>query len=190
MRVDYNIDIDSDDNVYRPSDDSYLLIQMIKVDADEDILEIGCGSGIISIHCAKNGANVTAVDINQNALNLTKRNAEKNNISLNIKKSDLFDSIKEDFDVIIFNPPYLPKTDNMEIDDRWDGGKKGDETLVKFLSIAKKYLKEDGRIYICYSDKAPLDRINKIIEKDYRKISEKSKRFRFEKIIGVELQRV
>lgn len=76
----------------------------------KSLLELGCGSGIISLYASSKGANVTATDINQIALDALKIAAEKNSQRLTILKSDLFDSLQvQTFDYIIINPPYYPK---------------------------------------------------------------------------------
>lgn len=73
-------------------------------------LELGCGSGIISLLAAKKGANVTASDINQTALDFLDKNTLKNSLKVNTVYSDLFDNLKnQTFDYIIINPPYYPK---------------------------------------------------------------------------------
>ncbi len=71
MDYDPEIRILSDPDVYPPSDDSILFIQSLNVKNGERVLEIGCGSGVVSIHCAKNGCIVTSGDINPKAVKLT-----------------------------------------------------------------------------------------------------------------------
>lgn len=84
------------------------------------ILELGCGSGIISIYSTKKGALVTASDINQTALEYLKKNAEKHQSTINIIYSNLFDDIKKsDFDYIIINPPYYPKKPDSMKENAW-----------------------------------------------------------------------
>ena len=78
MEYDPSIDIAEDPEVYPPSDDSILLIESLDVVPGEKVLEVGCGSGVVSIHCAKNGCDVTAVDVNPRAVELARRNAGAN----------------------------------------------------------------------------------------------------------------
>lgn len=72
------------------------------------ILEIGTGSGCISIALKKNlDSNVTAVDISNDALEIAKQNAFENNTEIAFLQSDLFSNVNGKFDVIISNPPYI-----------------------------------------------------------------------------------
>lgn len=71
------------------------------------LLELGAGSGLISISAAKAGARVTATDINPVAIAYLHKNSEANQVSLEIIKSDLFADIPlQVFDIIAINPPY------------------------------------------------------------------------------------
>ena len=87
---------------------------------NKSLLELGAGTGLISIFAAKQNANVTASDINSTAIKNIKLNAEKNRVELNIIQSDLFDSIpSQNFDYIIINPPYFPKEPKDENEQAW-----------------------------------------------------------------------
>lgn len=176
-----------DKGVYEPSNDSFLLMELIEIDGDERVLEIGCGSGIISIHCASEGCEVTAVDISEKAVKNTLRNAERNGLDIDVKVSHLFSSLSGKWDIIVFNPPYLPEIEELEHDPRWDGGKQGDEIIVEFLFKAGKSLSEEGKIYFVYSDRAPVERIHNLIERRYAVLDKISETFSFETIYAVEL---
>ena len=144
-------------SVYQPKEDSFLMIKALNIKPKEKILEIGTGSGIIAIHCAKAGADVTAVDVNPHAVNSTKINVGLNKIKVKVLKSDLFSNVsgKLKFDKIIFNPPYLPsdKKDRF-YDISYSGGKFGVEITNKFLKEAPNFLKKDGEIYFILSSLA------------------------------------
>jgi release factor glutamine methyltransferase len=72
-------------------------------------LELGCGTGLISIVAAKAGAIVTASDLSKSAVANTRYNAEKNAVVIHTCHSDLFDKIQGQFDLIVINPPYYPR---------------------------------------------------------------------------------
>jgi len=75
------------EDVYPPAEDSYMLADACY--SAGEVLEIGCGSGLVSLCWAKQN-NVTAVDINPNAILCCKENARKNNLKINFFESDLF----------------------------------------------------------------------------------------------------
>ncbi len=79
-----------------------------------DILDIGTGSGAISIALKKNlDSNVTAVDISKEALTVAKENAEINGTIINFIESDIFSNVYGKFDVIISNPPYISENEKI-----------------------------------------------------------------------------
>lgn len=79
-----------------------------------NILDIGTGSGCISIVLKdKLDSNVDAVDISDEALELSKSNASKYNLDINFYKSDVFDNVNKKYDVIISNPPYIDKNEEI-----------------------------------------------------------------------------
>ena len=92
MEYEPGIDIAEDPEVYPPSDDSILLIESLDVREGERVLEVGCGSGVVSIHCARNGCDVTAVDINPRAVGLAKRNAAANGVDIQVSESDVYEN--------------------------------------------------------------------------------------------------
>lgn len=167
------------DGVYEPAEDTFLLAHIIS--GVGDVLEIGTGTGVLSIACALNGSNVTAVDISQKAVACAESNADMNAVKLNVFQSDLFEHVTGRFDEIIFNPPYLPTADSIEGSEQWDGGPDGFSVTVPFLSAAPEFLKEEGRIRIILSDltdmKALMGRFSNLEFKE-----EKNEKFDFETI--------
>ena len=160
MKYDPSIAIAEDSEVYPPSEDSILLIESFDVDAGEKILEIGCGSGIVSIHCAMNGADVTCGDINPKAVGLTKKNALSNKVRLNVINTDVYSEVSDIFETIIFNLPYLPVDEKGELAKSWSGGKDGLGPLPRLLDGASDHLTDSGRIIVVVSslmDRTALD---------------------------------
>ena len=159
------IDIKERDDVYPPSDDSILLIESLEVKSEERILEIGCGSGVVSIHCAKNGCSVTAVDINPSAVECTKENAQLNGVDIDVRLSDLFENISERFDTIVFNLPYLPVIDEGELAKAWSGGEDGMGPLPRLIAEANDHLLENGRVVVVVSSLMDQNKLNALLSK-------------------------
>lgn len=155
MDFDPRITVDVPDDVYSPSDDSFLLLKCVQVSPGETFLEVGCGSGLVSLHAAKAGARVTAVDISPVAVDCTRRNALKNDVKVTVLQSDLFEKVQGVFDVIAFNPPYLPDesstTSTSWIERSWSGGAEGSEVTVRFIEEVWKHLAPRGRVYVVLS---------------------------------------
>ncbi|MGM0509781.1 MAG: HemK2/MTQ2 family protein methyltransferase [Thermoplasmatota archaeon] len=188
MKYRSDLHIEEVEGVYSPDDDTFLMIDLIDIEEGEDVLEIGCGSGIISVYCGLEGGEVTAVDKDEKALELTRKNAFYNDVRLEeVRKSDLFSELVGVWDVIIFNPPYLPKDERLEKDDRWDGGERGDETILRFLEQAVNYVYPDGRVYFCCSDKSPMVDIYRSIESYYDTVEQKERTYDFETLYVFEL---
>ena len=155
MELDQKIKIEVAEDVYSPSDDSLLMISAVNPRPSQSVLEMGTGSGIISLHCAKLGCKVTAADISEKALGCAKNNAKINNLDIQFIQSDLFSNITEEFDTIIFNPPYLSSENAqvLAVDDKRQliGGEEGHELSVKFMEQAVQHLVPNGKIYLLTS---------------------------------------
>lgn len=136
--------------IYEPAEDSYLLEKYVKVFAKGDVLDIGCGSGIQSIAALNcNVKKVIGVDINPECVSYCKENIPNGEFFV----SDLFSNVKGKFDLIIFNPPYLPKDSDEDSESALitTGGEEGSEILERFLSEARNYLKSGGKVLIVVS---------------------------------------
>lgn len=155
MKFDSEILIDVDMDVYSPSDDTFLMLSAINPRIGQTVLEMGTGTGIIALNCAKAGCRTTAADISRRSLNCARNNAKINGLTIEFIQSDLFSNITGKYDMIIFNPPYLSGEDAevLAIDDRRQliGGERGHEISVKFMEQAVQYLSDNGRIYLLTS---------------------------------------
>lgn len=189
MRVDSSIDIEECQEVYSPSDDTYLLLSNIEVKEGNKVLEMGCGTGIISLHCARAGAEVTAVDVNKRAVECTRSNAERNRLPLKVIHSHLFDRVSGQFDLIIFNPPYLPVSEEGLLEASWSGGEEGTEVLKEFLDNIGDYMEENGRAIILLSSKMDQARVDEMLSPFHTELLD-SKRLFFEEleVISITLQ--
>ncbi|MDO5616853.1 MAG: peptide chain release factor N(5)-glutamine methyltransferase, partial [Cruoricaptor ignavus] len=128
---------------------------------DFKILDIGTGSGIIPIVLKKHfpKAKISAIDISENALNVAKKNAEFHHMEINfIKKDFLSENLAESFDIIISNPPYIGKDEEVEIADSVKHFEPNialfsptSDTLIfyrKIADFAEKSLTENGMIFL------------------------------------------
>ena len=144
--------------IYFPKEDSYLLSKIIlekfpkflSKNPNLIFLEIGCGSGVQLKTAFKTGLakqNIFSCDINIKAVKHCKK------LGFNCVQSDLFSNIKGKFDIIIFNPPYLPEDKKEPKNSRLatTGGKKGSEIINRFLKNAKKHLKKNTKIFLITS---------------------------------------
>jgi len=137
--------------IYEPLDDTYLLCETIEKKIERKnlkILEMGFGSGYILEFLHNRGfKNLIGADINGVAVkNLKKK-------GFNAVKSNLFSDIHGKFDLIVFNPPYLPhdKDEDNESSIITTGGKHGSEIINRFLRDAKNHLTEKGKIFLLIS---------------------------------------
>lgn len=141
--------------VYPPGDDSFLMLGALK-GARGRALDIGTGSGIIAVYLAKRGCEVVATDINPHALSLASANARQNGVELETVRADVFEGICGTFDVIVFNPPYLPTAPSDVTGDRWldasvNGGPDGLLFIRRFLLGLAGHLEKDGSAYLLTS---------------------------------------
>ena len=135
--------------IYEPQEDSYLLNKYVRQYAQGKILDMGTGSGFQAITALEDPDNeVLAVDISSECVEHVKKKG------VNAIQSDLFEKVEGKFDLIIFNPPYLPEDEREPKDSKLatTGGKKRDENLKKFLEQAKEYLEENGKILVVMSN--------------------------------------
>jgi len=165
--------------VYAPAEDSFLLSQVIEDYLESKnkeelekltFLDMGTGSGIQSETASQfiPKDNIYAVDINEAAVKLVKSKGFK------ATRSDLFSDIKlraMKFDIIAFNPPYLPE-DEEGFDNLPDttGGEKGDEVALVFLQVSKNYLTQNGVIFLLVSSLTPTEKLKAEIQQQGKKL--------------------
>ena len=142
-----------------------LLEYLSKVDLnDKNVLELGAGSGLISVYCAKQNANVIASDINPTAVKNINKNAKLNSVNIKVVESDLFDRIEtKEFDYIIINPPYYPKNPNNEEEFAWFCGSDF-QYFRKLFDQIGNYVNNDSRIIMVLSEDCVIEIIKKIGE--------------------------
>ena len=148
---DYKIIQDTDD--YAFSQDSVFLVNMAKLGSKDNMLDLGCGSGILALLALikKNVKKAVGVEINPKFCDMAKRSAELNGLSLDIINRDVKDVRKyikaESFDKVLCNPPYFtPSSPIAEV-----GGAARTEstsTLDDFIAAASYALRFGGDLWI------------------------------------------
>lgn len=125
------------------------------------ILDLGTGSGAIILSLIKFFVNAigTGVDKSDDAISLAKENADKNSLSDRVKffKSDWFESVDGEYDIIVSNPPYLSEDEFDSAEDEvkiYDpkvaltSSSEGYGDIEKILNFGKDYLSQNGKIFI------------------------------------------
>ena len=149
--------IKTDENVYEPAEDSYLLAENLEIKPGQKVLEIGTGTGIVAMYASKLSDNITVTDINFDACELARKNFKANNIeNIEILFGNLFEVVKNrKFDIILFNTPYLPTENDEVIEDNlnyaFDGGINGRKVIDLFLNEVANHLNDGGIVQIIQS---------------------------------------
>ncbi len=147
--------------VYRPAEDSLLLLKHARGRVHGSVLDMGTGSGFLAVEIASEPHvdEVVAVDMDPEAIRETVKRAEEAGVAdrIDFVVSDLFRGLEgRRFNWILFNPPYLP-SEGAADEASWAGGKVGDETTMRFLHEAGGHLELDGAIILVYSSQTGLD---------------------------------
>jgi release factor glutamine methyltransferase len=147
--------------VYSPEADTVLLLKAARADVKpgDRVLEVGTGSGLVAAEIGRI-TSVLATDISPHAV-LCARNA-----GIDVVRADLFAGIRGPFDLVLFNPPYLPTQPEERIDD-WleyalDGGENGRMVIERFARHAGDILAPGGRILLLISSLTGLSEVQDI----------------------------
>ncbi|MCC0645896.1 MULTISPECIES: peptide chain release factor N(5)-glutamine methyltransferase [unclassified Clostridioides] len=162
------------------------IIEICKDGKNVSILDIGTGSGAITVSLAKyiENSNVTSFDISEIALEIGKKNAIINEVDEKIEyiKSDLFTALNDSnikFDIIVSNPPYIKKQDietlhtqvkDYEPYNALEGGEDGLDFYRKITEQGKKYLNECGILAYEVGHNQAEDVINIMKSNGYKQI--------------------
>lgn len=129
------------------------LLESLPNDLKGDILDFGCGYGPIGIYLKKvYDCNIDMLDVNERSANLAKKNAELNDVEVNIFLSDIYSNVNKKYDYIVTNPPI----------------RVGKQILYKILFDAKDYLKENGKIYLVINKDQGAKSLMKDLAKSYK----------------------
>ncbi len=147
--------------VYKPAEDTLLLLRHAERLVEGDVLEMGTGSGYIAIELSRmpRVRRVVGVDIDPKAVGMARNNALEAGVSDAVRflESDLFQNLGDSrFNWVLFNPPYLPSEGVID-ELSWAGGEQGGELLMRFLSEAPPHLSPGGRILAIVSSQTNFD---------------------------------
>lgn len=144
-------------DVLIPRDETEIVVRhaldIIEKNGLKSALDIGTGSGCIACTLSQSGCNVTASDFSSRALAVAKDNAKNLFQKINFVESDLFENIEGKFDLIISNPPYIPKDTEVQKEVSFEpktalftSEETGTEFYKKIIEQGKNYLNEWGYI--------------------------------------------
>ena len=140
----------------------YKVIEYVKASNKNKfkILDLCTGSGIIAITLKKEldqvSVDVIASDISEEAIEVAKENAQSHNATIKFIKSDIFNNIDDKFDIIVSNPPYIDRKDEVTMQDnvlKYDphlalfAEEEGMYFYRKIIEQAKDYLNENGVMF-------------------------------------------
>jgi len=150
------------DQVYPPAEDSFLLLRaaLREVRETDRVLEVGTGSGYVAAGLLGRAAAVVATEINPHAVESARARG------VEAIRTDLFAGLSGPFDLILFNPPYLPTAPEERIDD-WleyalDGGPPGRVVIERFIADAGRVLSPFGRILLLVSSLTGVDEVREV----------------------------
>jgi len=157
-----------DPGVYPPSEDTFLLFAAAEREYQgaERVLEVGCGSGYISsrLQAGRSGgrSGILASDINPYALRAAR------DAGLDAVRADLLSGIRGPFDLVIFNPPYLPTSPEDRLDD-WleyalDGGPDGRAVIARFIEDVGRVLAWGGRFLLLVSSLTGIREVRSLLD--------------------------
>jgi release factor glutamine methyltransferase len=156
------------------------LLEFIESQLIENLkaLELGAGSGLLSIAMAKRGALVTASDISEKACAAVQENGVINDVSIEVIHSDLFDDfVNRQFDIIVINPPYYPRNPQNEAEKAWFCGADF-EYFHKLFAQLGDFLSENGGAIMVLSEDCAIDQISRLAREagyDWKQIAQKKR---------------
>lgn len=187
--------LEVDDRVYRPAEDSLLLADCLEPPEDAWAVDLCTGAGLAALELARGGARTLATDVNPHACRLARENAHANGLSMGVVRTDLAAGLEHRFEAVACNPPYLPTQPGERVSGpvnrALDGGADGADVARRAIDAFDRLLSRDGRAWLVVSSLQPVADLRerarargltwqRIVEEDVG---------RFEKLAVVHLQR-
>ncbi len=156
------LDFYVNEHVLIPRLDTEVLVERIieeNTEKDIHILDLCTGSGAIAVSLKKRGAyeRVSASDISARALEIAEKNALRHKVDISLIQSDLFSGIAGRYDMIVSNPPYIPRAEIEKLAPEvrgyephlaLDGGEEGLDFYRRIAEEAADFLQDGGKIYL------------------------------------------
>ncbi|MCZ0206347.1 methyltransferase [Streptomyces sp. UMAF16] len=152
--------------VYAPQDDTEMLAEALRAEAPPPgsrVLDVGTGSGALALAAARQGAEVTAVDVSRQAVWTARLNAWLSRLPVRIRRGNLFAPVRgRAFDLILANPPYVPAPEEGRGPRgrarAWDAGSDGRLLLDQICRDAPALLRPGGLLLLVHSALSGPDR--------------------------------
>lgn len=175
-------------DVYEPAEDTALLLSVLPSPFGAGrALEVGPGSGVVAAALQAEGWRVAAVDINPAAVDATRL------LGVDAFRGDLATAVRGPFDLVVFNAPYLPSSDEERVegwlDHAFHGGEGGVEVSERLVQDLPRLLAERGEAYLVVSSRADLPRLASAVARAglrHEKVA--AERFFFEEVAVWRLQ--
>jgi release factor glutamine methyltransferase len=130
--------------------------------ASKSFLELGCGSGLISVWAAKQKAKVSGSDLNPVAVRVSKENAQRNGVNIVVFQSHLFHGIPSTkFDWIVINPPYYARKANNDEELAWNCGENFEYFVQLFFELPN-YIHADSKVIMVLTEGCDILTIQRI----------------------------
>ena len=185
------------DQTYLPAEDTYLMADNMGIEGGETVLDMGTGCGVLAIIAARKAEKVVAIDINPYAKACALVNVNLQNLEdkIDVRQGYLFNALKseEKFDLIMFNPPYLPEGIDLQnewLSKAWSGGPKGTEVTEAFLSGVRYHLKKGGRLLFISSSLSCNDALLNLKQFELSGIVRSVKKLDFETLYLIEARSI
>jgi release factor glutamine methyltransferase len=180
------------EGVYEPAEDSFMLLNEALSHPRPRTVEIGTGCGLIAITLSKgSGSRVVATDSSSKAVQCARANAARLSADIQFILGDLLRPIKGCFDLILFNPPYLPVYETGPEEPSWAGGTEGREVMDRFIAQVGKHLSSDGLVLLVQSSLNDLGKTRAMAAREGLRVNVLSRESHFfETLYVVSLERI
>jgi release factor glutamine methyltransferase len=168
---------------YLPREDTYFLLRLIMSHPSSTALEIGSSTGFIIKNYATISSFLVGLEIDRESVETARKEIDSWWVELVNGDGKKLPFRQEAFDLVFFNPPYLPSKEIVDI--AVDGGKGGIEVTLKFLREVKNVIKRSAKVILITSSLSDVKKLrNEISKNGFTFVDERRERLFFEELIG------